>query len=171
MGLCIRDTNRANGAMPFGIPRSRRLAGGFTLVEVVAVIAILAIIGWMAVTQYGKYMDRARNTQAATDVRAIDAAITKFYVEHSSYPTTLAEANIAMTDPWGNPYVYRDFSSLKNDNLKRKDRNVQPINSDYDLYSRGKDKGTKLPIDRDVGADDIVRGRNGRYIGLGKEYH
>lgn len=159
----------AGGAGGIGFRLARQRA--FTLLEVLLVGALLTILATIATASYNKFTDRARNAQAAADVREIDAVITRFYTQQSRYPVDLAEAGISKNDPWKNPYVYLDFTPLTTDTKKRKDGNLFPINSDYDLYSRGKDMATRKEIDRGTGADDIVRGRNGRYIGLGKDYH
>ena len=47
-----------------------------------------------------------------------------------------------LLDPWGNLYQYLNLSDPTIKDIKgkaRKDRNLVPINSDYDLYSTGKD--------------------------------
>lgn len=135
------------------------------------VAVAIALLATMAMSSYEKFMDRARNTQAASDVREIDAVITRFYTQNSRYPVDLTEIVVSKKDPWKNDYVYLDFTPLNGHSRKRKDGNLQPINSDYDLYSKGKDGATWKPIGTPPGADDIVRGRNGRYIGLGKDYN
>jgi general secretion pathway protein G len=142
----------------------------FTLVELMLVVAAIALLTTMAMSSYQKFTDRARNAQAASDIREIDAMITRFYTQNSRYPVDLAEINVSKKDPWNYDYQYRDFSTAKL-SQKRKDGGLQPINSDYDLYSKGKDGRTAIKINTGDGADDIVRGRNGNYVGLGKDYN
>jgi general secretion pathway protein G len=126
----------------------------------------------MAMASYNKFTDRARNAQAAADVREIEATIVRFQAIQSRLPDDLAEIGLAKNDPWGNAYRYKNIQILPNPTLGvRKDGNLVPINSDFDLYSNGKDKITTIRINAGAGADDIVRGRNGRYVGLGKDYH
>jgi general secretion pathway protein G len=52
----------------------------------------------------------------------------------------------------------------------RKDRNLVPINTDFDLFSRGKDGQTNFPLTAQRSRDDIVRANNGGYIGLASDY-
>jgi general secretion pathway protein G len=52
----------------------------------------------------------------------------------------------------------------------RKDRNLVPINSDYDLYSVGPDGRSVPPLTAHHSQDDIVRARNGAYIGPASEF-
>jgi general secretion pathway protein G len=52
----------------------------------------------------------------------------------------------------------------------RKDKNLVPINSDYDLYSKGPDGQSASPLTASISQDDIVRGRNGTFFGKASEY-
>jgi general secretion pathway protein G len=140
----------------------------FTLVELMLVMVAIALLTTMAMSSYQKFTDRARNAQAASDIREIDAAIIRFYVANNSYPALLTDIGITKTDPWKQTYRYRVLNGPKG---ARKDGGLQPINSDYDLYSVGKDGVTAVQISSGAGADDIVRGRNGNYVGLGKDYN
>ena len=54
--------------------------------------------------------------------------------------------------------------------MVRKDKNLVPINSDFDLYSMGPDGESVSPLTANSSRDDIVRGRNGDYIGNAAEY-
>lgn len=59
---------------------------------------------------------------------------------------------------------------MKGKGSLRKDKGLNPVNSDYDLYSMGKDGATMLPFTNPVSFDDIVRCNNGRYVGLAADY-
>jgi general secretion pathway protein G len=52
----------------------------------------------------------------------------------------------------------------------RKDRFLVPINSDFDLYSMGKDGDSKAPFTAKASRDDIVRVNDGGYVGLAEEF-
>lgn len=52
----------------------------------------------------------------------------------------------------------------------RKDHNLHPINSDYDLYSMGKDGKSVSPLTGGPSRDDIVRANNGRFVGKAADY-
>jgi general secretion pathway protein G len=69
-------------------------------------------------------------------------------------------------DPWGNPYQYKKFS---NDQM-RKDRFAQDVNTDYDLYSKGRDKLTQASLTAEESHDDVIRGNNGLYKGLASAF-
>ena len=52
----------------------------------------------------------------------------------------------------------------------RKDRNLVPINSDYDLYSMGKDGKSSPSIIAKPSLDDIIRASNGSFVGLAANF-
>jgi len=64
-------------------------------------------------------------------------------------------------DPWGNNYIYtvptREFVFV-------------PINTDFDLYSKGTNADSVASIDDSLSEDDIIRGRDGSYVGLAINY-
>ena len=45
-----------------------------------------------------------------------------------------------------------------------------PINSSFDLYSMGKDGETRPPLDNPRSKDDIVRAKDGGFIGLAERF-
>ncbi len=54
--------------------------------------------------------------------------------------------------------------------LMRRDRNLVPLNSRFDLYSMGKDGESRPPITAQVSWDDIIRANDGSFVGLASNY-
>ena len=52
----------------------------------------------------------------------------------------------------------------------RRDHFLVPVNTDFDLYSLGKDGLSRSPFTAAASQDDIVRANNGLYVGLVSEY-
>ena len=52
----------------------------------------------------------------------------------------------------------------------RMDKNLVPINADFDLYSKGRDGKSQQPLTAKDSLDDIVRGNDGGYYGLASKY-
>ena len=144
---------------------------GYSILEILIVIAILAILISIAIPGYENYRDKENYTQAKTDILEIQTIIDRFYIEHNRFPENLFEIKQhTRRDPWGNTYYYTNIALVTNKGGVRKDKNLTPVNSDYDLYSAGKDRKTSLPFTAGNALDDIVRCNNGSYIGFAADY-
>ncbi len=58
---------------------------GFTLVEILIVLIVLAILSSIAVSSYRGYQTRAHDTAAQEDIDRIIPSIHAFFVDHDSY--------------------------------------------------------------------------------------
>jgi general secretion pathway protein G len=143
---------------------------GLTLVELLIAIAIIGILAGIAIPLYVGYAENARVQSAIADIRSISLVIDEYRTDRDSLPTTLADINYAtFLDPWGNPYQYLSIP-LHGHAQCRKDRFVVPINTDYDLYSMGKDGKSQPPLTAKDSRDDIIRANDGSYIGPAEGY-
>jgi general secretion pathway protein G len=118
---------------------------GFTLIEIMVVVVILAVLGALVVPKILENVDKARVTRAQADIRAIQTALDLYRLDNFKYPTTEQGLQALVTqpvdptitnyrsggylptlpkDPWNNPYVY-----------------VSPgaDGRDYDIISYGRD--------------------------------
>jgi general secretion pathway protein G len=148
-----------------------RAQRAFTLVEVLVVLAIVGVLAAIAGGGYTRYRDKARTAQAVADIGAISTAIKLREADTHGYPDDLAEVGFGTTlDPWGRPYQYLNLVTAKGNGQARKDKKLAPLNSDFDLYSMGKDGKSLGPLNPPVSRDDIVRARDGRFIGLASDF-
>ncbi len=144
---------------------------GVTLVELLLAVAIAAVLAMIAIPSYSSYIDRSKVMQAEGDIAQIEVAIAQYLSDHGSLPNALTDlSNVNLTDPWGNAYQYLDLTQGGARGHARKDRSLVPINSDYDLYSMGKDGRSVAPLTAQASRDDIVRGRNGAFVGLATDF-
>jgi general secretion pathway protein G len=118
----------------------RRRTRAFTLIELLAVIAILGLIAAFAVPQVLKWVSGARSDSARIQIEALGGSIDLYRLEVGSYPPTLEalvekpqgvarwngpylKKHVLPKDPWGNNYIYRSPGK----------------NGGYDLLSLGSD--------------------------------
>ncbi len=59
---------------------------GFTLVELLIVIAIIGILAAIAIPQYSKYRQRAFNSAALSDLRNFKTSMETYYADNQEYP-------------------------------------------------------------------------------------
>ena len=143
----------------------------FTLIEILVVLAILGILTAAAIPSYSQYIAKARATGAITAMQRISKSIKLYHASTGRYPDSLADVYMdQLKDPWGNPYQYLNVANAKGKGKLRKDRNLVPINSDYDLYSAGPDGKSASPLTAKISRDDIVRAGNGTYYGIAEDY-
>jgi general secretion pathway protein G len=148
---------------------ARHRQRGFTLLEVFAAVAIIAVIGAIAIPAFNGYIERSRVARAVSDIGTLSLQLYRWHLNTRTWPATLGEAGLGAVDPWGRPYVYLRVAGA-NPGALRKDRNLVPINTDFDLYSVGPDGQSVPPLTAQKSQDDVVRANNGTYIGLGANY-
>jgi general secretion pathway protein G len=143
---------------------------GLTLIELVIVLAVIATLSTIALTLYYDYRYQAQIARAVADIANISSEIQTFHMMNERLPVNLAEVDHAtFKDPWGNPYEYFDIE-FGSGGQPRKDHNLHPLNSDFDLYSKGKDGDSTWPLTASKSRDDIIRANDGQFIGLASKY-
>jgi general secretion pathway protein G len=152
-------------------PRGIRPSLGITLLELVVLVAVLGMLAAVGIPAYGNYREKARITKAAADVALIQFDIRLYTsANNGKLPVNLdALGHGTIRDPWGNPYQYLDLATAPPGHA-RKDRFLVPLNTDYDLYSNGKDGVSRPPLTAHQSRDDILRASNGAFIGLASDF-
>lgn len=125
------------------VGRARRI-GGFTLLELLVVLAILALIATFAGPQVIKYLGRAKTDAARVQIGNLSSALDLYRLETGHYPTAeqglqalleqpsgaenwngpYLQKRAAVNDPWGVAYQYR----------------IPGENNDFDVFTLGADK-------------------------------
>jgi general secretion pathway protein G len=151
--------------------RWRRRTAGFSLLDLMLAAGVLGILVAIALPSFGRYVARANTSAAIADIGKIRMAIGTYAMNSGGPPTNLAAIGMGdMLDPWGRPYVFLSFDGLMGKGKMRKDKNLVPINTQYDLYSVGPDGDSVPPLTAKPSRDDIVMANDGRFIGLASDY-
>jgi general secretion pathway protein G len=120
---------RAQRSRPFGRPSRKAKAGsrGFTLLELLVVLGILALLATFAGPQVMGYIGRAKTETARSQISAISTALELYALDNGGFPPPqvglqgLVQApagatawrgpylkrSFGIVDPWGRPYQYR----------------------------------------------------------------
>ena len=98
--------------------------GGFTLVELLLVVAILGILATVAIMNVGGMSDEAREKATRTSIGAIEQAARMFEIRTGKYPDSIDQLTQplgdrpalldkkAMNDQWGNPFTFKKTSNF-----------------------------------------------------------
>jgi general secretion pathway protein G len=136
MGMLVTGKSRSNA--------NSRASRGFTLLELMVVLLILALLATIAAPRVTKYLRQAKTQTARIQVDALSTAVDAFHLDVGRFPTTQEGLNALMDvptdapswdgpylkkrdsliDPWGQPYLYR----------------YPGQHGDYDIYTLGSDK-------------------------------
>ena len=145
----------------------------FTLLELAMSVTVVGLLLSIAVPSYRSIVKRQQVEQAVRDLVSIGGALERHRTIHFSLPDSLAElSDVPRTDPWGFEYRYLNFKSdVKGIKGKiRKDHNLHPLNSAFDLYSVGPDGKSASPLTAKISRDDVIWARDGSFVGLAADY-
>ncbi len=73
--------------------RTRSSVSGFTLIELMVVIAIIGILAAITIPVIGRAMESAKRAQASTEISSLDTAVRAYYNEYSRFPHQAAGIN------------------------------------------------------------------------------
>lgn len=164
-GLVRRETPKAESCFAKR-SRSRSPQAGFTLLELLIVVAIILTLAAMAIPSLQAAINDTKIARAVGDIHTMESEILEYDIEYGKLPNSLADIGRGnFLDPWGKPYQYLNHATMQGNGMARMDRFLVPLNSDYDLYSDGKDGATAAPITAKQSQDDIIRAADGSYVG------
>jgi len=89
-------------------PTRARDRQGYTVLELMLVIALVGVVAGVAIVKYLGYVEKARVARAVAEILSISRSIEALVSDdEAQLPASLAEVGAGhMLDPWGNPYQY-----------------------------------------------------------------
>lgn len=146
-----------------------RFQQGFTFGETLLATALLAVGVNAALAHISTRFEQTRIEQAKAGIARIGVAIEAYRARHHELPGSLTDLDPAIPlDPWGHTYEYMNFDARGT--VGQRTFEGLPVNSDYDLYSRGADGRTEVNLWSETARDDIVRARDGAYVGPASDF-
>ena len=127
--------------------RSDRKA--FTLIELLIVVAIIAILAAIAVPNFMEAQVRSKVSRVKNDVRSLATALEAYYVDNNKYPPSAVVPRFARLIPLTTPVAF--ISSVPLDVFKTKDAGAGPWRSlgNFAYGARPIDKESLWALARD----------------------
>lgn len=121
------------------IKRGKRSSRGFTLVELLLVLVILALIGGLVLPGIIGKAEGAKVKAAGSQISRLSMAVESFYLDTGITPDNLTElvGESSDVDGWNGPYVKK--SSLKDPWGREYVYTYPGEHGDFDVYSLGAD--------------------------------
>jgi len=79
----------------------RKTAGGFTIVELLIVIVVIAILAAISIVAYNGIQQRGRDAQRKNDVATFQKALELYHADNGGYPTCDANTTYFAGSPRG----------------------------------------------------------------------
>jgi general secretion pathway protein G len=159
--------------LPCSSERHQRRSRGFTLLETMIAAGVIALLAAIAVPTYRHILERQKIETCVRDLHEIAMRIERHRTLHFAMPASLAVLYDAVPqDPWGRDYRFLSFTPPFPgiDGQIRKDHNLHPLNSEFDLYSVGPDGESMSPLTASASRDDVVWARDGAFVGVAADY-
>ncbi|HGT1964099.1 TPA: pilin, partial [Neisseria gonorrhoeae] len=139
------------------------LQKGFTLIELMIVIAIVGILAAVALPAYQDYTARAQVSEAILLAEGQKSAVTEYYLNHGEWPEDNDKAGVASSDKIKGKYVQKVevAKGVVTAQMASTGVNKEIKNKKLSLWARRQDGSVKWfcgqPVKRDnAGNDDTV---------------
>ena len=125
--------------------KSLNASRGFTLIEIMVVVAIIAILGAAVVPLVMDRPDQARQVKAKQDIKSMEAALDLYRLDNFNYPSTDQGLEALVEKPTGDPEPanWKDGGYLKQVSKDPWGRDYIYISpgetGDFDIVSLGRD--------------------------------
>ncbi len=123
--------------------RAKSHQRGFTLLEIMVVVAIIAILSTVVVLNLVGKVDEAAVARAKSDIQTLTSALQLYKMDNFTYPSTQQGLEALQQRPGGNPPApnWKPYvTKLPSDPWNRPYQYLSPgQRGDFDVYSLGSD--------------------------------
>ena len=131
------------------LPSTRKRFHGFSLMEVMIVVVIIGILAALAYPNLEKYLKRAHQTEAKTNLSAIYTAQKIYFTLHQSYAEDINELDLSLAQ--GDPYTFTIQEASTSTFKAQAEGNIDDYDA-LDIWTIDQDKNLFNTID-DVTAE------------------
>ena len=135
------------------LPSIRKRFQGFSLMEVMIVVVIIGILAALAYPNLEKYLKRARQTEAKTNLSAIYTAQKIYFTLHQSYTKDINELDLSLAQ--GDPYTFTIQEASTSTFKAQAEGNIDDDDV-LDTWTIDQDKDLRNTID-DVTAEKSIQ--------------
>ncbi|HGM2484875.1 TPA: pilin, partial [Neisseria gonorrhoeae] len=138
------------------------LQKGFTLIELMIVIAIVGILAAVALPAYQDYTARAQVSEAILLAEGQKSAVTEYYLNHGEWPENNTSAGVASSDKIKGKYVQKVevAKGVVTAEMASTGVNKEIQGKKLSLWAKREDGSVKWfcgqPVTRGAGNDDTV---------------
>ncbi|EMS2706382.1 pilin, partial [Neisseria gonorrhoeae] len=138
------------------------LQKGFTLIELMIVIAIVGILAAVALPAYQDYTARAQVSEAILLAEGQKSAVTEYYLNHGEWPENNTSAGVASSDKIKGKYVQKVevAKGVVTAQMASTGVNKEIKNKKLSLWAKRENGSVKWfcgqPVTRNAGNDDTV---------------
>ncbi|MHC5992544.1 pilin [Neisseria meningitidis] len=140
------------------------LQKGFTLIELMIVIAIVGILAAVALPAYQDYTARAQVSEAILLAEGQKSAVTEYYLNHGEWPANNSSAGVASSADIKGKYVQKVEvnNGVITATMASSNVNNEIKGKKLSLWAKRQDGSVKWfcgqPVTRDKAKDDVATG-------------
>ena len=139
---------------------ARHSRDGFTLIEILIAIALVVIMGAIAIPGFLSYLERGRKKATVATLKSVKTNIDVFYSDVGQYPETLKDLikkpqSEELAAHWDGPYLSGKNEPVDGWNIRLHYQVVGEGEHPYELYSYGSNKGKATPKEKWINVWDL----------------
>lgn len=135
--------NVSTKVLRFDSQKKKQNSKGYTLVEILVVIGIIALLSAVIGPRVIGYFGKAKSDTAKLQINNISSALELYYLDNGEYPSKQSGLKVLVERPidspkWNGPYL-KNKSGIVDPWGRIYQFRIPGIQGDFDVYSLGRD--------------------------------